>query len=229
MADASSALGRRDRVAVPSGNRLITLDWFRAAKPGPRPAVLMLHGRDGPHRFAEAYHAAAEALTEHGYHVLFAHYFEGTDDITLFGAAGLSNFIAWTRVVGDIVTWTAAWDTVDPARLALLGVSLGAAIAIAQAGHDPRIKAVVEFYGMLPAPALALLRRMPPTLILHGARDWLVPVAAAYQLESFLRARGTVYDMHIYPDQGHGFTGAAGADAVRRTVSFLDRHLAVRH
>ena len=79
---------------------------------------------------------------------------------------------------------------------------------------------------LLPAPALALLRRIPPTLILHGARDWLVPVAAAYQLESFLRARGAVYDMHVYQDQGHGFTGAAAADAVRRTLAFLHRHLA---
>ena len=212
-------------LAFESAGKSIAVDWYRAALPGPRPAVLMLHGRDGPHRFAQAYRFAAQSLAAGGYHVLFVHYFDSTDDTSVFGAAGLSNFFAWTRTVTDAVSWVGAREDIDPARIGLLGVSLGASIALAQASGDLRIKAVVDFYGVLPAPALALLQRMPPTLILHGAQDWVVPVAAAYQLEHFLKARRAVYDMHIYPDQGHGFHGAAGADAVRRTIEFFDRYL----
>lgn len=208
-----------------SGGRKISAEWFSAASTAPRPAVLMLHGRDGPDRFAHAYRAAAQSLVAHNYHVLFVHYFDATQDDSLFGEAGFANFMAWERAVNDAVSWVGSREAADPARMALLGVSLGAAIALAHAATDLRCRAVIEFYGILPPFALAHLRRLPPTLILHGNRDWVVPVAAAYQLEAFLRARNLPYDIHIYHDQGHGFQGAAGADAMRRTIAFLDRYL----
>lgn len=225
MSDSSVGEIEGTTLGIVSGGRRITLDWFRTPRPGLRPAVLMLHGRDGPRRFAEAYRHAAGTLARHGYHVLFVHYFDSTETASVFGNTGLHNFLAWTHTVGDAVGWAAGREEIDPARIALLGVSLGASVALAHAAGDLRIKAVIDFYGMLPAPALALLRRMPPTLILHGAQDWIVPVAAAYQLESFLKARGATYEMHIYPDQGHGFLDNAGTDAVRRTLAFLDRHV----
>jgi carboxymethylenebutenolidase len=103
--------------------------------------------------------------------------------------------------------------------------SLGAALALAHAAVDLRCKAVVNFYGILPPLLLAQLRRLPPTLIIHGARDWVVPVAAAYQLATFLQARRIPYDMHIYPEEGHGFHGAAASDAMARTIRFLDQHV----
>jgi hypothetical protein len=52
----------------------------------------MLHGRDGPERFAHAYAAAARALVAYRYHVLFLRYFEATDDHTLFSERGLAKF-----------------------------------------------------------------------------------------------------------------------------------------
>lgn len=213
-------------LAFESAGKSITVDWHRSALPGPRPSVLMLHGRDGPSRFGQTYGFTARSLAARGYHVLFVHYFDATGgDASVFGGAGLTNFFAWTRAVTDAVSWAGSREDIDSAHIGLLGVSLGASIALAQASGDLRVKAVVDFYGVLPAPALALLKRMPPTLILHGAQDWVVPVAAAYQLEHFLKARGAVYDMHIYSDQGHGFQGAAGADAVRRAAAFFDRYL----
>ncbi len=226
MRDGSPDEAAGEALTFESAGKRVAIDWHRTPQPGPQPAVLMLHGRDGPHRFAEAYRYTARSLAARGYHVLFVRYFDSTaGDASVFGAAGLTNFFAWTRTVTDAVTWAASREAIDPARIGVLGVSLGASVALAQSSGDPRIRAVADFYGMLPAPALALLQRMPPTLILHGAQDWVVPVAAAYQLEHFLRARGVAYDMHIYPDQGHGFQGAAGADAVRRTIAFFDRYL----
>ncbi len=217
-----------ETISFASATRTITGEWFQAAATNPRPAVLMLHGRDGPHRFAHAYEAAARSLVAHGYHVLFVRYFEAVDDQSLFGEKGFANFQAWEQTIDDAVSWAAAHEAVDGARIALFGVSLGAAIALAHAAIDTRCKAVVEFYGILPPFALAQLARLPPTLILHGARDWVVPVAAAFQLEAFLRAKGVPYQMHIYPDEGHGFQGAAAIDAMQRTVAFLDRHLGSR-
>jgi carboxymethylenebutenolidase len=135
------------------------------------------------------------------------------------------NFQAWEHALDDAISWTAQRQSVDPARLALLGVSLGAALALAHAALDLRCEAVVDFYGILPPLLLVQLRRLPPTMILHGARDWVVPVAAAYQLATFLQARRIPYDMHIYPEEGHGFRGAAASDAMARTIRFLDQHV----
>ncbi|HEV8029092.1 MAG TPA: dienelactone hydrolase family protein [Stellaceae bacterium] len=225
MADASSGAGDRATLSFASAGKSIGVDWHRAARPGIRPAVLMLHGRDGPDRFADAYRFAARELSERGYHVLFVHYFDASTDDTLFGGAGLANFFAWMRVVEDCVGWAGSQADVDPERVAVLGVSLGASIALAQASQDRRIKAVIDFYGMLPLPALAMTHRMPATLILHGAQDWVVHVAAAYQLDAFLKTIGATHETHIYPDAGHGFRDTVGADAVRRTIAFLDRHV----
>jgi carboxymethylenebutenolidase len=186
----------------------------------------MLHGRDGPSRFNAGYAAAARRLADAGYHALFVRYFEATPSTEVFGPEGLANFFAWMRAVGDALAWAQQEPAIDGARLGLLGVSLGAAVALSQASQDPRVKAVVDFYGGLPAPAFAFLGPLPPTLVLHGGNDWIVPVAAAHQLEAFLTAHGTPHEVKIYPDEGHGFHGAAAEDAVRRTIAFLDRHLA---
>jgi carboxymethylenebutenolidase len=141
------------------------------------------------------------------------------------GPEGLANFFAWMRAAGDGLRWVAQQEGIDGSRLGLLGVSLGAAVALAQAGQDRQVKAVIDFYGGLPTPAFAFLGRLPPTLVLHGGNDWVVPVTAAHQLEAFLKAHGTPHEVKIYPDEGHGFHGAAAEDSVRRTIAFLDRYL----
>jgi carboxymethylenebutenolidase len=217
--------GARAGYSFASGGRTIGVDWFPAAASEPRAAVLMLHGRDGPSRFNAGYQAAARRLASAGYHALFVRYFESTRSTEVMGPEGLANFFAWMRAVGDGLSWVAQQPEIDASRLALLGVSLGAAVALAQAGQDRRVKAVVDFYGGLPAPAFAFLGRLPPTLVLHGGNDWLVPVTAAHQIEAFLKAHGTPHEVKIYPDEGHGFHGAAAEDSVRRTIAFLDRHL----
>ena len=61
--------------------------------------------------------------------------------------------------------------------------------------------------------------------MLHGARDRVVPVQAATQLQGFLQARRIPHEVQIYPDQGHGFTGAAALDAAQRIAAFFTRYL----
>ncbi len=114
---------------------------------------------------------------------------------------------------------------VDPARIGLVGFSLGAYLAMSVAAQDPRVGAVVECFGGMPDRIAENLQRLPPTLILHGDADAVVPVSEAYKLEDLLRARGVEYEIRIYRGVGHAFTGAAAVDSITRTAGFLRRHL----
>ena len=44
-------------------------------------------------------------------------------------------------------------------------------------------------------------------------------------LAKYLLKRGIPHEVVIYPGQGHGFTGEAQADAVRRILAFFGRRL----
>jgi carboxymethylenebutenolidase len=106
-----------------------------------------------------------------------------------------------------------------------MGISLGASLALAAAAEDARIRALVDYFGPVPEGLAAHARRLPPMLILHGEADPIVPVSHARTLESLLKRLGVPHETAIYPGQGHGFYGAAQADAGRRVGRFLARHL----
>jgi dipeptidyl aminopeptidase/acylaminoacyl peptidase len=82
----------------------------------------------------------------------------------------------------------------------------------------------VNFFGFEPA-GLQGARRLPPTLILHGDADRVVPVSNAVSIERLIRSQGGVVESHIYPGEGHGLSLASLSDAVGRTQNFLRRHV----
>jgi dipeptidyl aminopeptidase/acylaminoacyl peptidase len=88
------------------------------------------------------------------------------------------------------------------------------------------VQAVVEFFGGLPKEMKFFMRRLCPTLILHGDADPTVPVEEAYHLQNVLEKKHIAYEMQIYPGAGHGFSGETWRDAGLRTLSFLQKHLA---
>ena len=66
--------------------------------------------------------------------------------------------------------------------------------------------------------------RMPPVLILHGARDRLVPVDMPIASKSCSR-RGRAARGEDLPRPGARLLGAAQIDAAGRILAFLQRHL----
>jgi len=68
----------------------------------------------------------------------------------------------------------------------------------------------------------------PPTCLLHGVADALVPVAASELMYEALGAAGVPAELHLYPDQPHGFDAAAGFARQNAAIVsfFLDRYLA---
>ncbi len=209
-----------------SGGRPITVEWVRAeVARGPAPAVLMLHGADGLTQRGDQYRAGARALAADGYHVGLVHYFDRTGSRWASLPAIFQNFPVWMETLRDALTFAGTRPGVDPARLGVVGISLGAALSVATAAEDTRIKALVDYFGPVPEGSLQGATRLPPTLVLHGAADPIVPVSNARSLEGFLERKAVPHEVKIYSGEGHGFGRAAQADADRRVAAFLGRHL----
>jgi carboxymethylenebutenolidase len=73
-----------------------------------------------------------------------------------------------------------------------------------------------------------------PILGIFGGEDDGIPVETVRDFESALRTLGGEVEIHVYDGAGHAFANPSGEqyepgaaeDAWRRTVAFLDRHLA---
>ena len=230
LALALNLFGGQDASAEPraetfrSGGVQVTTEWFQPAAAGAKsPAVLLLHGADGMAR-GETYRFGARALSAAGFHVVLVRYFERTGDTRANWASLRQDAPLWLETVRDAVTYVSGKPDVDRDRIAVVGFSLGASLALAAAGEDARIKAVVDVFGPMPTGA-DKAARTPPVLILHGARDRIVPVEHAHKIEALLKSREVPHEIKIYPDQGHGFHGTAQIDAAGRILAFLQRHL----
>lgn len=221
----SGAASARTRQAdtFTSGGVPISVERFDPGSQGgaSRPAILLLHGSDGP---GERYREAARMVAAAGYRVFLVHYLDRTGEARAsYGSIG-SNLPVWAETVYDAVTWVSGEPGVDPRRIGILGVSLGGGLALAEASQDPRVGALVDYYGFVPSTLSASVT-LPPTLILHGDADRVVPVSNARTLEALLSAGGIAHETVIYPGQGHGFSGDAQVDAARRITAFFDRYL----
>ena len=205
-----------------SGGRSITVQEFVPAAPGRYPAVLALYGSGGIREgWAEQ---PARLLAGQGYSVFVVHYFDRTGTVWADRETTRTNFPVWMGTVGDAISFAAQHAFVDANRIGLLGFSLGAYLALSVASLEPRVRAVVEFFGGIPEE-LHGFTRMPPILILHGEQDRVVPVSEAIRLQQLLTRAGTPYEMKLYPAAGHGFNGLQLLDAGQRTVKFLRKYL----
>ncbi|CAO4136674.1 dienelactone hydrolase family protein [Methylorubrum extorquens] len=215
-----------------SGERRIEVEWFAASAGfaegngdrATRPALLLLHGADGL-TYAEGYRFAARTFAASGYHVAFVHYLDRTGDRRVAYTRLRQDFPLWAETVRDAVAWLADQPGTDAQRLGIVGISLGAALAFTTAAAEPRVRAIVDYFGPLPDELARERPRLPPTLILHGSADVIVPVSHARALERLLQEQGVAHEVKIYEGQGHGLTGPAQLDAAAHVARFLGQHL----
>ncbi|HEX6623237.1 MAG TPA: dienelactone hydrolase family protein [Pyrinomonadaceae bacterium] len=115
-----------------------------------------------------------------------------------------------------------------------VGFCMGGVLSLFAASKNERVGACVVFYGIHPKvePDLEALRA--PVLGIYAEKDQFVPPAAARSLEERLQALGREAEFHVYPGTDHAFfndtrpevhDAQAAADAWRRTLEFLRRHL----
>jgi carboxymethylenebutenolidase len=213
------------RAIYTSQGKEITVERFEPRAEGKFPIVLVLHGAGGMTIGGPMFRESARLLARRGYVAHVVHYF----DLTRTEIAGLpamrANFPSWLRAIADGITSASKQPNVDPKRVGLLGYSLGAYLSLSLAAFDPRVSAVVEYFGGLPPEIARELKSLPAVLILHGAADKIVPVSEANELERLLAEKNLDFEKKVYPGQGHGFLGDEGQDATNRTIAFLEKHL----
>lgn len=125
-------------VAVPSHGVQLLGTLYIAAGAGAHPTAILFHGFPG----FELNGDLAQVLRRAGYNVLIAHY---------RGSWGVSGTFSFQHAIEDAdaeVVWVrsaavAAQYHIDPARIVVLGHSLGGFIALSAAAHEPAVVAAV--------------------------------------------------------------------------------------
>src|SRR4051812_8587254 len=175
-----------------SNGKPIRLDHYPPNRAGSSPAVILVHGSGGPLHGLDPFAGQAALF---GVHVFVLHYFERTGHTWVAPSQIERHFPDWLETLNDAVSFVVAHRGVDFHRIGLLGFSLGSYLSLALATHDSRIAAVAELFGGLPEHFAGDAAKLPPVLILHGARDNVVPVERAHELERLLQQHRVPYQI----------------------------------
>jgi dienelactone hydrolase len=206
-------------------DKKIGVERFEPREAGKYPAIVILHGAGGMDIGGREFRAFARELARRGYVAHIVHYFDQSGTRRADTPTIGRSFSSWMVTIGDALTSLSKQENVDPRRIGLLGFSLGSYLSLSVASQDRRVSAVVEYFGGLPELFARNLKRFPPTLILHGDADTVVPVSEARKLEKVFREKDFAYEIRVYPGQGHRFTGEHDADAYQRSLSFFEKHV----
>lgn len=209
------------RLTFESGGKRVAAEAFFPADNDRHPTLIVLHGSGGHRDFS----MLAQLITSQGYAVLVPHYFETTNTHWADAHAIGRHAVTWAQAVGDAISFASTQPFVDAQRIALVGFSLGAYLSVAVAAEDTRVKAVVEFFGGVPEPMASRIRRLPPTLILHGEQDNIVPLSEGVRLRELCEQRAVCVEMETFPSAGHSFPPMVMFQAAQRALEFLNHHV----
>ena len=257
----------QDVVFTPIGGRELACDVYSPPNPeGSAPGLLLLHG--GAWRAGDK-----QQMRQYGIQLALAGYVCVSSSYRLVGDT------PWPAQMHDV--WAALRFIhreadrlgIDRDKVAVIGASAGAHLALLAGGHplhpslldegDPDETAVRAIVAVFPptvvsprdnrekgaVPGAALLEgqddvdsaaiasplsyvhaAFPPTFLLHGTADKVVPPLASLRMYQALVAAGVPAELHMYAEQPHGFTVQKDFHrlTVRETDLFLRRYLGLR-
>ena len=202
----------------------------------PLPAVIMIHEWWG---LNDHVRATADRLAGEGFIVLAVDLFGGKVASTPGEARVLmieaiedpESMNDNIRAAFDFVS-----DTAGAPRVGSLGWGFGGSRSLRAAELFPEeLDAAVIYYGQVSNDEEALHPIGAPILALFAANDRSIKLASVEAFKDALETLRKNYDLHIYPGVGHAFANPSGrnydaaiaADAWRRTLEFLNLHLAI--
>lgn len=171
----------------------------------------------------------ADELARLGFATLTPNYFEKTG-ATPEGIAAdpkkqlLAGRTAWAAALADAVAHVKTLRGIDPARIGLLGFSLGGHLCLE---IRELAKVLVAFYAPLPGLSPRGGRLALQAQLHNGTADELVPPETAPIIEEMLKNEGATVDRKTYWDKSkpgavHGFIGTDTANIQARTESKAD-------
>jgi acetyl esterase/lipase len=243
--------------AAPDGATL-TLDVYRPIGPGRFPTVVQIYGGSWQRGEPGDNSTAATFLAAHGFVVFAIDYRHAPAARWPAQIEDVRTALAWIRV------HAAEYDA-DPARLALLGRSAGAQLALVAAYEPsaPPIAAVVSLFGPVDlvdgyrhppvpdpldvrsieraflggtpdeaaeryrsaSPLSYVSRRLPPSLLIYGARDHVVlPRFGAALAERLHATGGTAVFLEI-PWAEHAFDAVPNGLSGQLSLHYTERFL----
>lgn len=197
-----------------AGGKPVRIEVFEPKTRVKKPALILLHGAGGleVEDGGDYYRGFARGLARRGYVVLLPHFYQEK-------TRAEGNFDEWGAAVAATLDHAVARPRVDPARVGLVGFSLGAGLALERAKADPRVGAISLYL----VAGGGRVDRLPPTLVIVGDADVDAPAERARAFDASLAEHEVPHELHVVPKMGHGFSTKQAADAQRWTSAFFGK------
>ena len=202
---------------------------------GHGPGVVVVHEAFGLDGFVRG---VCARLAREGLVALAPDLFDGRVAGDEAGARELFGGLDEKRVGEDLdgaVHALLSHDAVDGPRVGVLGFCMGGHLALVAGTRSRRVGAVVDFYGLFPAPPLDLAPLAAPLLAIFAEQDDFIPAESVEGLRRALREAGKRAELWVQRGARHGFMNEtrpdrfdarAAAEGWQRLLAFLRAELA---
>jgi len=231
----SPALAAEQTVSFKSGDETVNGFLVTPEGKGPFPAVIVIHewwGLDGWVK------DQARALAKEGYVALAVDLYRGKVTDKQEEAHQLMMGMPRDRALRDLeaaFAYLRGRADVRKDRIGVIGWCMGGMYSLAVATEEPRLAAVVAYYGAPPTDAAAITKIKAPVLGNYGAEDKGPSPEQVKAFEAAMKKAGKTVDIKIYPGAGHAFANpnnpwggyreAAAKDAWQRTLAWFAKYL----
>jgi len=232
---ASPVLAAEQTLSFKSGDETATGFLVAPEGKGPFPAVIVIQEWWGLDDWIKD---QGRALAREGYVALAPDLYRGKVTSKQEEAHQLMMGTPRDRALRDLkaaFATLAGRPDVRKDRIGVIGWCMGGMYALALATEEPRLAAVVAYYGAPPTDPSAIAKIKAPVLGNYGAEDKGPAPEQVKAFEAAMKKDGKTIDVKLYPGAGHAFANpnnpwsgyreAAAKDAWGRTVAFFARHL----
>lgn len=231
------------------GGRDLHCDVFHPPVDGTgRTAVLLVHGGSWRHGDRTQLRGYGILLARYGYVCVASEYRLSGEALWPAQLHDVEAALRWLRANADRLG-------VDPTRIVISGNSAGAHLALMLAGQSDGLAAVIAIY---PPTELRVGRHLddpirqllgpdhtpeieqqaspiryvhpgyPPTMLVHGNADEVVPVEASFAMYHALVEAGAPVELHVFDGEAHAFDTdpALGRQVAELIALFIERKVA---